>query len=268
MSDTLRNKDSKQFMTDPQTPDTSPMIEMEEGNAQTRDRLPKGTYFDELYLSKLDREELGIPDALLTSELEHNPEMEGQRVVVAIENAEAPHFSGKTPALWRHRRKYPSIKVVEVKGKPQAREDVVYATISREEWENAQANHDAVCKQFFRGVMEQGEVEGTEGVLADFKQDHEALMQLRGQVKETLIRGGILQKWPGNMSVEDIEKHMGVENTLEIERQAARAGRSAFPDEEERWQNYLAQRAESGGRTRGRNRTISAPGSPTRPSRG
>lgn len=229
----------------------------------TRDRELPGTVYDDLYLSMKDRKEMGIEGALLGCEVsaamaENGVAVEGDRVVIGVRDPKEYNAKDKG-RLRRLSREWESAEFVRPPGgDPYGHLDLLYVTVSREEYEKRQAAHDKTAKDFHKSV-DGGEVSSQDGTLQEFRKDPETLEALKQQTHQKLRQSGMVQNWPGGMGYGEVLKHMGAEQTTKIEREAARGGRGEKAGE---YEEYAARRAKGS-----KNRTISLPGRPTRATR-
>lgn len=230
-------------------------------DGEVRTRIFPGEVRDDFYLSPEDKQAYGIDSAIPSSLAD--TDMPGDRVLVAIR---APERYGKYEPghLRAKKRSRPSLQVVtDANGNPvYATEDLIFATQDRKEYLERKQRHNEASYQFTRGVidgqLEHGEAQN--GMIENFRgSDPRYLSQ---EYKKSHAQLATMKdKWPKNMGIEDIEKHVGAEATLRLERKWARNGRSERPGEYDAYEQRMAEARNKSG---SKNKSFSFPGQATK----
>ena len=153
---------------------------------------------------------------------------------------------------------YNSFRVLTKEGgKPIKQGDLIMCAVSREDYERFRKNGDQAAKETDERFR-QGTVEGHSGAIKQFESDEDALKRQRAQTHEYLARHGG-ERWPKSMSLEEIQEKVGVEALKELRFTSMLGGRSEREGERERYEEWM-----SGGSSKGKNRSFSGPGGPTR----
>lgn len=263
MADRLQHEGAKRFRT------AEDMESASQGRAPVTDGEAEERFFpgeirDDFYLSPDDRRRYGIENAVPSSLAD--TAMEGTRVIVAIRAPESRlgrlqpgHFRGK-------RRARQSMEIVrDEHGEPvMATDDLIFATVDRANYLQSLERHNAATTEFTKGVIT-GRVETGEaanGFVESFRgSDERFLMRKKDETHAQLA--GMKDKWPRGMSIEEIEKYVGVERTKQIERKYARNGRTERPGEYEEHENRLRERSKAAA-SAGKNKSFSFPGQATK----
>lgn len=220
-------------------------------------KLFPGEIRDSVYLSPKDLRDMGMEGAIPSSLAD--TAKEGDRVYVCVRAPE--HYGKVDPGGLRQKRlRWPSMEIPkDEQGQYHyATKDLIYATIDRKEYLASLGRHNKASEVFTRGLIE-GVVEGTSsnpGLVETFRGgDQEFLNKKRTEAHATFNRG-MKTKWPRNMTLAQIEQHMGDEETIRLEREAARGGRSERPGE---YEEFARRMAEAGKKKK----SVSLPGMPT-----
>ena len=225
-----------------------------------RERMTKTEVKDELWLDSEQIRDYGLGDAVLSCQAADDT-VPGDRVVIAIRDPNHPMHRGRTSRVRQMQQRYGDVMVAKAPtGAPSdipGYEDLIYCSVPRDRWLDIHVRqHDAAMKEFTNSVIA-GKIEGREGLIEEFKQDPEALMRAKEETHNRLRSTGIVEKRPANMGYSDVLHFTGAEETKRIERAMARGGRTEQPGE---YEEYEREQAKS----RGKNRTYSTPGRPTR----
>lgn len=220
----------------------------------SRERMADSEHRDQVYLDAQDIEEMGLGNAVLSSQAE-DPNIPGDRVILGIRDHK---MYGRVEAdrLRAVRRKYGDVKVGTIEGRAAGHEDIIYVSVPRDVYLQMERDAlNAAAHQFTKQVIE-GQVEGREGLIKVFQQDEATLRQIKDETHNKLRAEGIVEKRPAGMSYDDVLHFTGAERTRDLEREMARGGRTERPNE---YEEYEERRKSSA-----KNRKYSLPGSPTR----
>lgn len=231
-----------------QTSDTSkPVV----ANA-IRSRDCPGFCTDALYMTERVREEKGISDVLFPFEAAAG--MPGDKIIAYIRNPAEKLYADKEPdRVDGFRNDNDSGKLLTDKDGNQIKAaEMIAVTISRDEWNAQQDAHNKATHEFTKSVIER-KLETLSAIIKNFDGSQEQLQNQYQQAHHQLQSPGMLEKWPGNMKYPEVLARQGWEKTTRLEFDHVRGGRSEKPGEFEEYR-----------KSRGKNRTTSAPGRPTR----
>ncbi len=225
-------------------------------DGELRQARRPGEVYDDFYLSPEDLAAYGIVGALPTSLAD--TDAPGDLVYSAIR---APERYGKLEPghLRRSKLRRPTMQPVQdTNGNPvYATEDLIFVVESREEWLKRKGRHNDASYRFTNGVIE-GSLESKDspdGILERFTSDTKSLNSRKAHAKRFMSVYG--QRYPKNMTYEEILAKEGAERTIEKEREFARGGRSVRYDKEGRSEYEVAAMKQSEAK---KNKKFSFPG--------
>lgn len=236
------------------TQDRGPVAE-----GEVTERFFPGEMRDRIYLSPEDLHEMGMEGAVPASLAD--TAIKGDKVYTCVR---APNRYGKQEPgrLRRLKMRNRSVHIpLTPEGEPYyATEDLIYVVQDRAEYLKKLAAHNKASENFTKGVIE-GAVEAAGpsagATINVFKGDEDSLRKEKAQARVTLAP--LKREWPRHMTLADMEKFQGAEETLRTERWYARGGRSERPGEYEEYEAKLAEAKKKGGK-----KTFSFPGQPAK----